>query len=470
METMTLMNRVKTSLIFLALSISSASTLAGLPEGDRAFSEGAYSAALEEYMLVAENPNTTRDERGVAQNKISLILRLRGELNDMQKSALWAEKAFESGNPEGSIVWANFLSRGWGDVKTDPKKAASILKTLSDQNNPRAKMELAELYFEGVGVNKSAKMGMDLLNQSAQLGNSDAAVEAAKRYVTADGTKLDYDKALELYQKAADAQNIFAFRPLAAMYLSGLGTPGGKENLEKGIFYLRETYQRAYYQTDKDYAASTLGDHYYFGEGVPKDRKLACDWYTKAAIGESFEANWAKVSLAKCYYFGQGYTKDEKTAAYWLEKGAEANIGEAYYILGFIHHDGIAGYKKDVSMAAKMWQKGSDLNNTGSKFLLGSMYEDGTGVVRDYARAAELYLQAAERNDDDAQNRIGAKFAEGTGVAKDMVQALKWFTIAAARGNEKARDNRDNAERVMKQSDIHKAQKLAREWLAKNQK
>jgi TPR repeat protein len=61
-------------------------------------------------------------------------------------------------------------------------------------------------------------------------------------------------------------------------------------------------------------------------------------------------------------------------------------------------------------------------------------------------------------------------YMEGAGVTRNYVQAHMWLSIAMANGREPAREDRTIAERRMTAADISKAQKLAKEWMAKHGK
>ncbi len=50
----------------------------------------------------------------------------------------------------------------------------------------------------------------------------------------------------------------------------------------------------------------------------------------------------------------------------------------------------------------------------------------------------------------------------------DLVEAHKWFNLAAMRGNEDARQYRSEISREMSRIQISRAQRLAREWLARH--
>ena len=85
----------------------------------------------------------------------------------------------------------------------------------------------------------------------------------------------------------------------------------------------------------------------------------------------------------------------------------------------------------------------------------------------DYATALKEWRPLAERGHANAQDNLGLMYTKGLGVPQDFVLAHKWFNIGAIEGNEDARKSRDNVEKIMTPQDVSEAQRLVREWLAK---
>ena len=107
-----------------------------------------------------------------------------------------------------------------------------------------------------------------------------------------------------------------------------------------------------------------------------------------------------------------------------------------------------------------------------AQFNLALMYEIGKGVPQDYAQALKWYRKAAEQGNAKAQNNLALMYAKGQGVPQDYVQAHKWFNLAAAGATDKevrdrATNNRDTVAAKMNSTQVAEAQKLAREWKAK---
>ena len=73
---------------------------------------------------------------------------------------------------------------------------------------------------------------------------------------------------------------------------------------------------------------------YYTGEGTTQDFEKAADWFRKAALGGSPEAQYC---LGKLYYYGQGVPQQFDEAAKWLSEAGLAGKGGAQYLLGVLY-------------------------------------------------------------------------------------------------------------------------------------
>ena len=105
-----------------------------------------------------------------------------------------------------------------------------------------------------------------------------------------------------------------------------------------------------------------------------------------------------------------------------------------------------------------------------AQYHLGLMYRDGKGVVQNYNTAFKWYTLAAEQGLFEAHINLGVMYAKGHGVIMDYVYAHMHFNIAASDGYPDAATNRDIIANAMTQSQIEKAQELARKCVAKNYK
>ena len=98
---------------------------------------------------------------------------------------------------------------------------------------------------------------------------------------------------------------------------------------------------------------------------------------------------------------------------------------------------------------------------------LADLYASGKGVSADDVRALRLSASAAEKGDAFAQLQLGLRYAKGAGVEQSYVEAHKWVNLAAAEGDAEAAKSRDVFAKLMTAEQVAEAQRLAREWTAR---
>ena len=76
-----------------------------------------------------------------------------------------------------------------------------------------------------------------------------------------------------------------------------------------------------------------IGDHYYFGWVVEKNRAQGCEWYKKAAEGGNTEA---MIRLGWCYQIGDGVQVDDSQAEAYLLDAIKNGDEEASFYLGLL--------------------------------------------------------------------------------------------------------------------------------------
>lgn len=168
------------------------------------------------------------------------------------------------------------------------------------------------------------------------------------------------------------------------------------------------------------FAQAFLGNYYYNGIGVVKDKKKALDWYTKSA-NQGFPP--AQYDLAKMYERGEGTEIDINKSMYWLNKAVE----------------------KDYP-PAQSW--------------LASNYVNGTGVSRNLKLAKEWYEKAAIQDNANAQFNLGATYANGTGVPVDKIKAFAWLRLSADNGYADAKKFIHSNYRTLTEEEKTKVEKL----------
>ena len=161
---------------------------------------------------------------------------------------------------------------------------------------------------------------------------------------------------------------------------------------------------------------------------------------------------------------------DYETALREFRSLAKQGHAEAQFILGTMYEYG-DGVRKDNAEAVKWYRMAANHGHAAARTYIGVRFLQGQGVPQDFAAAAKWFRLAAEQGWASAQMLLGSMYLEGQSVPQDYVLAHKWLNLSAAQG-ELASDSvanlRDMVAARMTPADILKAQRLAREWLAKH--
>lgn len=137
---------------------------------------------------------------------------------------------------------------------------------------------------------------------------------------------------------------------------------------------------------------------------------------------------------------------------------------------------GLKAYERgDFSAALQEWRPLAKQGNASAQFNLGQMYFLGRVVSQDYAEALNWHTLAAEQGDSRAATTIGSMYATGRGVRQDFVRAYMWHALAVEHGGRypyftrDARVARDDVARRLTPEQIAEGQKLAGEWMARQE-
>ena len=210
-------------------------------------------------------------------------------------------------------------------------------------------------------------------------------------------------------------------------------------------------------------------------ETLPSDVVVVIDLKKTQALAE-FGDVAAQLDLGKIYLEGTVVKRDYKKAFEWFEKAALQGSADAQYHIGCMYRDGLGVAEKNLNSSLswfkkaadhgfdiakkawsdvadaielKKWQALAALGDPVAQVILGKMYLEGNVVDRDYKKAFELFEKAAARGCAEAQHEIGCMFRDGVGaVERNLDSALEWFKKAAEHGfdaSKKALDDLKNA-------------------------
>ena len=271
--------------------------------------------------------------------------------------------------------------------------------------------------------NEEYETAFPLVQETSDKGDIEATAALAMYYIYGYGeTEKDFDKGLELAQKAADAGNA-----------RGMFLVGRCYNFGQGV---NQSYQKAaeWYQKSADlgdsWAMGNLGSLYEYGSGVSQNYQKALDLYLKSAeLGNSD----AMLSLGSLYDRGAGVTQDYRKAEEWYIKAAEAGESDAAARIGWMYLVG-EGVEKDPAKAGIYLEQAAEAGIANSMNNLGNMYRNGVGVTKDYSKAMSWLLKAADNGNVTALSNVGLMYDRGEGVTKDRATALIWYMKAVEAG------------------------------------
>lgn len=368
------------------------------------------------------------------------------------------------------------------NIERDDKEGASWLKNSAENLYVPAIVNLANLYFLGVGVEKSEKVGITLLLKAANKGNNDAQYTIAEHFLNPKSelynidegikwlnvaaeqghspslTKLadlslvglgrvakDYERAIRLYKQAIDNSYLEAYYKLACFYL--------KENRKEEQKTILELLKKS---AELNFALSQfkLGQLYEKGKLVPHSIDNAMQYYLHASENGCVQA---QVLIANMYERGLVNDPNGVLNAYkWFRKAAENGSDEAQYKLGYYIENNLIdldeldqivnSHSKEVvwtktkqinnsekhSQEAFYWYfKGAQQGNLDCEFAIAHMYEMGIGVKQNSSESFKWYNLAAEHGNPVAQVNLARTYETGVGVVTDEKKALYWYKKAA---------------------------------------
>ncbi|MCF7848470.1 MAG: sel1 repeat family protein [Kiritimatiellales bacterium] len=341
------------------------------------------------------------------------------------------------------------------------------------------------IYKKGTAVYKSdpaAAFGFFL--KAAEAGHVSAMTGAGYCLETGTGTAVDYAKAIEWYEKAAQQNSLKACEGLARIYAScddpqfhdgekavkfasvvARGNPRDAEahSLLAGAYVRNKEFRKAGAIARRALGAVTIKHEQKqrlldLRMGKPHPSEASDVWIFQAAEKGSA---WAMATLGRRHEDKQGKMYDLAKARFWYEKAALLDVAVAQYRLGVMYAKGI-GVGEDKEKAFALLKSAFGQGCEEARLPLAEMYAEGAGVERDYREALKLYEGAAADGDQLAAKKakdlkrfedLFDKLENGSGESlyergreyqtdrdggKDVERALLCYQAAARQGFDKA--------------------------------
>ena len=242
-----------------------------------------------------------------------------GTLRDQVAAVEYFRRAAERGHAEAQYHLGLVYDYGHG-VARDQAGGAAWERKAAEQGHTGAQYRLAGSYYWGNGVPKSRFQAAEWYRKAAEQGHAASQYELGKMYHHAEGIAKNLFEAAEWYRKAAN----LGYRD-AQFSLSYTIEEGGAilDRLE-AMAWLHKAAEGGY-----GVAQRCLGDRYFWGDGVPRDRTQGMAWYLKATEQRDCGAIY---KLARMYAEGEGLevSQDLAKAALWYRKAVDSGCDHDY--------------------------------------------------------------------------------------------------------------------------------------------
>lgn len=267
---------------------------------------------------------------------------------------------------------------------------------------------------------------------------------------------------MQYVKKSCELDSSKGCEELGDSYYNGSGI---KKDKKLGFFYRKKSCDLA--QIPKDTLISEtgllggtscvkVGRMYYNGEGIAKNKQLALKYFD---IG-------CGVSGYHCgdyvQYFYNGYNgesikvpQDYEFAFKLAKKGCELNDGTSCNYLGILYQKGkgtVQDFKKAFMAFQKLCYEGT-IGRVGYQeigcYNLALSYANGQGVKQNYKRAFGMFKELCDKDEmASACGIVGEYYYNAKGVRQDYREALEYFSVACDMGEQSGCDNH----KMMKQS------------------
>lgn len=226
--------------------------------------------------------------------------------------------AAENGDPDAQADLGSYYS----DLE-NYSEALKWFQASANQNNPKAKHRLANLYWNGDGVPENKAMAFKLYEEAANSGYATAQYILGGSYLFGNGVEMDENKGMNYLAAAAKQDYAPANFLLGRLLISDEGRPNilGKDVL-MGINFLNAA-------AEQDYAPAYV------------ELGILCDTISGELVGESVLSDVRSNSLSN------------------FEKAAELGYPDAQYYLGMIYKD-LGNKVNGMKLLAKAAQQGHE--------------------------------------------------------------------------------------------------------------
>jgi len=324
-----------------------------------------------------------------------------GTSQDYSRAKQLFEKASGQGIDEATVDLGRMYLFGWG-VDKDAAKAKQLLKQAVDKNVPRGFDCLGWWYFE---EEKDYTKALNLFQKAADAGYSGGMVDVGYMYENGYGVETDKSKALDMYLKAAECGSAIGLCNAGYFYEQGIGVD---QDHEKALQYYLASAAKG--NARGAYKVGFMKQYGDINEDIVYED--IAGWYEKSA---NMDYMLAKIELAFLIFDGLGVPQNQEQALLTFNEVGPQNIGAwgACRIADY--------YLKKDPVKSLEWAKAAHDNADDyvsmaeSTKLLGLLYLKGGKEIYDYELAVKYLREGAEMDQQECialMKSLGEPFEE----------------------------------------------------------
>ncbi|KAI5273610.1 HCP-like protein [Aureobasidium subglaciale] len=359
--------------------------------------------------VIVDSGPVTRSEIDILRSKVD------ANPNDMKTSMILVKKLVEA-----STVLAS--ENGRLDAKSAAKnseryvlEAHKRVKKLVAANYPEAMFYLADCHGSGdLGLESDPKQAFSLYQGAAKAGHGAAAYRTAMccemGAEEGGGTKRDYHKAVQWYQRAAQLQDVAAMYKMGMILLRGL--LGQQRNVGQSVVYLKRAADNA--DTNNPHAIHELARLHEEGNpdpaisaAVKPDEKYAQKMYMQAA---KMGYKQSQFRLGQAFEYGSlGLPVDSRNSIAWYSKAAAQGEHNSELALSGWYLTGAEGILNQSDTEAYLWARKAAMSEpplAKAMYALGYYIENGIGCPASLEEGKRWYTRAASYKFPKAVERL----------------------------------------------------------------
>ena len=377
-----------------------AQNMLGLLYGNGKGVEKDYNKAFEWYKKAANQGNAK------AQHNLGVLYENgKGIKKNLRKAFEWYERAANQGNAEAQNMLGLLYENGKG-IPKNMGKAWEWYQRAANQGYIDAQYNIATLYLEGKEVQQNLDQAISLYEKIANQGYAEAQYRLGFIYEKGISVYQDIKKAIYWYEKASNNGHADAQDRLGLIYY--------KDKNYKDYDKAKELFEKAAIQ-DHPNSLYCLGIMYNFGYGVPQDYTKAFYYFDKTAP----KLSWSKYYLAELYYNGYGVEWDYEKARDLYQKAMKEDyhLGEVKLVKLQEREKQLLRQKNSLKKTLDNIKPGNKqaiialqqlafLNIPEAQYHLGVLYAQGIIFQKNIEKATILLTKAAQQGYKEAEEYL----------------------------------------------------------------